>query len=1252
MLARWTYSQLLPMGNRKQKSNNNLPEALFKQLNMHHCRDAASLFRRNLDNGHTGISLIQEPYVYDGMIRCLGQCDQIHHPCRTDSKTRPQRACVVTRRDIHAIMLSDFSDRDIVAVEVDYKLNGAPMKVICCSLYLAFDLPVINETLVKLIAYCRQKGLDLLVGCDANAHHTVWGSSDTNPRGALLLEFLFANNLIILNKGNRPTFADRRREEVLDITFCSVSLAAKISNWEVLQEENLSDHRTISFTLLSDPPKIQPFRNPRKTNFPLYLNTLQSKLEEHPPIEIRCVEDIDLETNAVTKCVTLAYEASCRLIVPSNSRPTSWWTDEIDELVKQCNYAWNHRNRLGYDNFSACRNKLKTAKRNAQRIARWKFMDSVVGSSATARLHKLLSKSDYACVSSLRLPDGSYTRDSAEMLDFLMTTHFPNCIDHEVDVPVTPSSRTELTVPSDTELKKILSICDPNKIKWMVNKFLPFKSPGSDGIFPILLQKGFGLLEERLRKIFIACLSNAYIPSPWRTVSVRFIQKPGRMDTENVKSRRAISLSSFLLKTLEGLVDLHVRMTSLVNSPLHSQQHAYQMGKSTSSAALKLVSHIEETLAVKDSALVLFLDIEGAFDRATYDSFRKAAHKLKIDPFVIDWIISMLKNRTLEASLNGVNVRKIPVIGCPQGGVISPLIWLIICNDLLDRLSRAGFLCVGYADDFAIVSRGKFISTVIERMSHAINIVQEFALSVHLSVNPEKVATMVFTRSRVEVTHQLSMFGKPLKLVKEFKYLGLLIDDKLDWKKHMLSRVDKARKVLFQCRNLVGKTFGLSPAVMHWIYSMVIRPIVTYCSLAWWSRTEVVEARTILGRIQRLSLVCITGAFSTTPTAAMETLLNIAPLDIQVQAEAMLELIQLRSRKQLDLGWGRFSNARTLWTRMLKFEPLLEGPSDLCMPELDFNIHFDTLFPSREQWTNIDEVISPLNVNFFTDGSLCEGLAGSGVYSESVSPKLELSFPLGENISVFQAELFAILKFAEYCSDSGVEGRSIRAFVDSRAALLALICAKNNSALVRITRNAVNQLALSNDVSLIWVPGHRNIDGNEMADQLARDGSAGLPVGPSPILPLSYGWVKSTIERWTRNTHFMRWTNSPEYGQSKIVLTSVSSPSFAKSLLKLSKKNLRRVTGFLTGHFLFKKHLNSMHLVSDTLCPRCEQDEDTAFHAICLCPNLAFTRAKILGDYSLSQQELSVVPLKNLVKFILRIKYDPSFLLPSSAHRD
>ena len=59
-----------------------------------------------------------------------------------------------------------------------------------------------------------------------------------------------------------------------------------------------------------------------------------------------------------------------------------------------------------------------------------------------------------------------------------------------------------------------------------------------------------------------------------------FIPKPGRNSYCGPKDFRPISLTSFLLKTLERLVDRFLRDEILVSKPLHPNQHAYQAGKS------------------------------------------------------------------------------------------------------------------------------------------------------------------------------------------------------------------------------------------------------------------------------------------------------------------------------------------------------------------------------------------------------------------------------------------------------------------------------------------------------------------------------------------------------------------------------------------------------------------------------------------------------------------------------------------------
>ena len=66
--------------------------------------------------------------------------------------------------------------------------------------------------------YCEKENICLIVGCDSNAHHTAWGSTNRNGRGESLLEFLSSSNLEILKRGNESTFCIVSRQYVIYIT--------------------------------------------------------------------------------------------------------------------------------------------------------------------------------------------------------------------------------------------------------------------------------------------------------------------------------------------------------------------------------------------------------------------------------------------------------------------------------------------------------------------------------------------------------------------------------------------------------------------------------------------------------------------------------------------------------------------------------------------------------------------------------------------------------------------------------------------------------------------------------------------------------------------------------------------------------------------------------------------------------------------------------------------------------------------------
>ena len=114
----------------------------------------------------------------------------------------------------------------------------------------------------------------------------------------------------------------------------------------------------------------------------------------------------------------------------------------------------------------------------------------------------------------------------------------------------------------------------PKRVKWAVSDFASFTSPGIDGIYPVVLQKGIDIIIERLVRLLQASIALGYIPTQWRTARVVFVPKPGHNDYTQPKSFRPISLMSFLLKTTERLIHRHIRDGPLVRYHLHANQHA------------------------------------------------------------------------------------------------------------------------------------------------------------------------------------------------------------------------------------------------------------------------------------------------------------------------------------------------------------------------------------------------------------------------------------------------------------------------------------------------------------------------------------------------------------------------------------------------------------------------------------------------------------------------------------------------------
>jgi hypothetical protein len=215
------------------------------------------------------------------------------------------------------------------------------------------------------------------------------------------------------------------------------------------------------------------------------------------------------------------------------------------------------------------------------------------------------------------------------------------------------------------------------RVEWAIDSFAPYKSPGVDGIFPALLQKAREVVAPYLVRIFRACLATGYVPAVWRRVKVVFIRKPGRNSYRGPRDYRP----------MERLVDRYLRDEALALVPLHPNQHAYQAGKLVETALHQLVVRVEKALDHQETDLGVFLDIEGAFNHTCYDTICDALVRHGSEYTIVRWIRATLAGRVAVVTLNAFSVGLAISRGCPQGGVLSPLLWCLVVDDLLARLS-------------------------------------------------------------------------------------------------------------------------------------------------------------------------------------------------------------------------------------------------------------------------------------------------------------------------------------------------------------------------------------------------------------------------------------------------------------------------------------------------------------------------------------------------------------------------------------
>ena len=305
-------------------------------------------------------------------------------------------------------------------------------------------------------------------------------------------------------------------------------------------------------------------------------------------------------------------------------------------------------------------------------------------------------------------------------------------------------------------------------------------------------------------------------------------------------------------------------------------------------------------------ALGTFLDIEGAFDNLAFHAIEKALNKKCSSSNTNNWIMSMINARSATVEIHG-NKKTIKIVrGCPQGGILSPFLWDLVVDSLLNYTNnRIPCDIQGFADDLSLIAtlesssngKGGFdADTPREITQKSLNSIDEWCKENGLKIGALKTHSVMFTWKRKwKFSVPLKIGNDIIEMKSSTRFLGVTLDSKLTWNEHIINQCKKAKGILMQCRKAVGPTWGFTPKTMKWIYTAVVRPSLSYGAVIWINGLKTKQNITLLNSVQRLANILISGALPSSPGNALNKINDIIPIDNRIKEEALKGTLRLKA---------------------------------------------------------------------------------------------------------------------------------------------------------------------------------------------------------------------------------------------------------------------------------------------------------------------------------------------------------------------
>lgn len=1107
-----------------------------------------------------------------------------------------------------------------------FSIVAAKINNICfVSVYIPHPSSSIYNEVEQIISMLPKP---ILILGDFNAQHQSWGSHKSNYYGGRILDMLDKNNLCLLNTG-LPTRRTLPNEgpSAPDLSICNPNLASSLA-WTTHSFTYGSDHFPIIITFPTLFGKTSVNRSPRM-KYKLSNDSSWSSYKE------RVDQKIDSLLLSKENNFSLCAESFASILIESadeifpykyiGSRKIPsppWWDQECSEAVKKRKEAEkNYKLNSTMANFNILSDLISNTRKLIKK-KKWegwqKFCSSISPDTPPSAVWNNIRRFRSAFKESR--PHHLEEEIADQFLDNLAPPYAPEYNIILASPGPSVSIHSGINSPfSFYELKGVLS-------------HVKDSTPGIDGIpYSFISHLNDSSLSYFL-SIINSVVFSGVIPPSWKSQEVIPILKPNKPPLE-ASSYRPISLSSVLAKIAEHLVKNRLEWFIESNGLLANSQYGFRKGRSTMDSIGLFTADIRLAFSRNKSILAAFLDISAAYDSVLIPILRNKLSMLNVPSTLINFIVNMLLDRSIhiiQEDYNSISTKsRIIWKGLPQGSVLSPLLYNIYTYDLQSSIDIDGLNILQYADDLLFYVVGNSVNKLSRTLTFSLESLKTWLDCHGLNLSVSKSSVVLFSRMRIPPSVTVSYNGSDIKVEKQAKFLGVILDSNFTGLPHCYYITAKCERALNILRCLSGVWWGAHPFSLRLMYNALIRSVLDYGS--YFLEPCSATGLNLLDSIQYKALRIILGAMKSSPINAMQIECGEPPL--RFRRQLLCDKFIFRSLQFLNNSL--YSKLRTLsnyiesssyWTHkkipcmVISFRKFisLQAPSHRTQYLPIFCSDFDSLVLSPSIYfdfgisKNDNDPNTSLNFildrdwqdwhHVYSDASKHSntGFVGIGVYHHQFGIIQKIKFP--PETSVHTGEFYGLVKAVEYVLLMKLPKSLI--LTDSKSALQALerfpfYCGSSSSPVAFECRKLLHKASLRGQtIHFGWIPGHHGIYGNERANSLANDAVVDGDMFPyknfcSDLLALpNFHLLSQWNEDWEVN------------GQIKGRYYKLIQPNIPVKpwfhIMKLGKTATTCIIRMRLGHVCTPAHLARLHIIDSDIC-ECGADIGDLNHIFFSC---------------------------------------------------